>query len=242
VPDKLTLAPGATALSGDDRAGLAGPVAAPVAGQGGAVALAADANAVVAPGLLPAAATVDAQAALGDGDAEAVETGPDALSADAAAPATVADAVNAAVAEALAGGGAAPAGAVTKSLVPRARPATHGGALAVVAAMAGGADAASGPEAVLAAEVDPATIPVGTELAQLGAFDTPEAARAKWAALSALYAEVMAGKSIVIQPAQSGGQEFFRLRAQGFDSEEDARRFCSVLMAGNSDCIPVAQR
>lgn len=195
VPDKVVLAPAATALTGDDRPGLAGPVGA-----------AAPTAAVSA----SAAATPEVQAAPADPVASA------------------ADAVNAAVAEALAADGAvAPvAGSLSRSLVPHARP--------------GAATASAATPA--AAEIDPATIAIGTELAQLGAYDSPEEARAKWEGLAALYSEVMAGKSLVIQPAQSGGKDFFRLRAAGFAGEDDARRFCAVLLAGNADCIPVAQR
>ncbi|HBS49363.1 MAG TPA: sporulation protein SsgA, partial [Rhodobacteraceae bacterium] len=33
-----------------------------------------------------------------------------------------------------------------------------------------------------------------------------------------------------------------RLRAMGFDDISDARRFCSALVAGGADCIPVTTR
>jgi SPOR domain len=46
----------------------------------------------------------------------------------------------------------------------------------------------------------------------------------------------------VIQSAESGGRTFYRLRAHGFDGDDDARRFCAVLQAQAADCIPVAQR
>jgi hypothetical protein len=64
----------------------------------------------------------------------------------------------------------------------------------------------------------------------------------RWQQLAGQYAEVMSGKSMVIQPAVSGGKTFYRLRAVGFDNEDDTRAFCAVLTGGNSDCIPVAQR
>lgn len=91
-------------------------------------------------------------------------------------------------------------------------------------------------------EVDPSTIPVGTRLVQLGAFDDAETARGEWAKLQARFSELLASKSMVIQSAQSGGRTFFRLRATGFDGEDDARRFCVALLAENVSCIPVAQR
>jgi hypothetical protein len=93
-----------------------------------------------------------------------------------------------------------------------------------------------------AKEIDPAAIPVGTRLAQLGAFETPELAREKFAELQVTFGELMIGKDIVIQSATSGGRTFYRLRAHGFATDEDARSFCSALLAEETDCIPVAQR
>ena len=214
VADKLQLAPAATALTADDAAGLAGPVA----GQGTAAPKAADANAVLAPGALPAAASADMSAALptalSDGDLAVQENGPDVTAM------AVADAVASAVAT-----GPATGKAVAVSLRPHPRP---------------GKTAMTSAGSVV--EVDPMTIALGTRLAQLGAFDTPQEARAKWDVLSGKYAEVMAGKSLVIQQAVSGGKTFYRLRAIGFDTDEDTRRFCAVFEAANADCTPVAQR
>ena len=93
-----------------------------------------------------------------------------------------------------------------------------------------------------AIEIDPASVPVGTSLAQLGAFETPDLARAKFAELQLTFGDLMVGKDIVIQAATSGGRTFYRLRAHGFETDEDARSFCSALLAEDTDCIPVAQR
>jgi len=189
-------------------------LAGPAAGLATAVAKTPDANAVLTPGALPVAASADMSAALPDGDTAVQDVGPD-VTAQA-----VADAV------ALAVGNDPVAGdAVAVSLRPHPRPSKTG---------------AKSSAAV--AEIDPATITFGTRLAQLGAFDTPEEARAKWDALSVKYAEVMGGKSLVIQQAVSGGKTFYRLRALGFDADEDTRRFCAVFEADNADCTPVAQR
>jgi hypothetical protein len=128
-------------------------------------------------------------------------------------------------------------GSVAVSLRPKARPTAMGG------------KAASKPTQVQnvsapapAAEIDGATLQMGTRLAQLGAFDTPDLARSHFAELQTVFGELMAGKSIVIQTAQSGGRTFYRLRAHGFEGDDDARRFCAVLEADDVDCIPVAQR
>lgn len=88
-------------------------------------------------------------------------------------------------------------------------------------------------------EVAAADIPSGTRLAQLGAFDSPEVARAEWTRIQAKFGEMLNGKSRVVQEAQSGGRTFYRLRAMGFVSLSDTRRFCSAIKAEGVDCIPV---
>lgn len=92
------------------------------------------------------------------------------------------------------------------------------------------------------AEVDPETLPAGTRLAQLGAFDSPEVARAQWDQIATRFDSYLIGKSRVVQKATSGGRVFYRLRALGFEDIADARRFCSALVARNADCIPVVTR
>lgn len=88
-------------------------------------------------------------------------------------------------------------------------------------------------------EVSTAPIPAGTALVQLGAYETAEIAAADWAALQQRFAAFMADKTRVIQPAESGGEAFVRLRATGFADIDDANRFCAVLMAEGARCIPV---
>lgn len=127
----------------------------------------------------------------------------------------------------------APEGAITVSPRPKLRPAARE---AVAAAPA---------EAVAMAaanEIDPATIPPGTRLVQFGTFDTAEEARAEWVRLQGRFGELMAEKAIVVQPAESGGRTFYRLRAHGFEGEDDARRFCSAFVSENAVCIPVPQK
>lgn len=91
-------------------------------------------------------------------------------------------------------------------------------------------------------EVDPASLPVGTRLAQLGAFETPDLAREAWDRLALQFTDYLDGKSRVVQEASSGGRTFYRLRAMGFADIADARRFCAVLIAERADCIPVTIR
>ncbi|OIQ36659.1 MAG: sporulation protein SsgA [Roseobacter sp. MedPE-SW] len=91
-------------------------------------------------------------------------------------------------------------------------------------------------------EVDPKSLPAGTRLAQLGAYESAEVARAEWDRIYSRFEDYLAGKQRVIQRAESGGRTFYRLRAMGFEGLSDARRFCSTLVAGKADCIPVTTR
>ena len=115
---------------------------------------------------------------------------------------------------------------VRQSLRPKRRPAVR----AVVT-----------PAAVsnTTSEVDAASLPVGTRLAQLGAFDSAEVAREQWDQLSGRFSEYMGDKQRIVQKATSGGRVFYRLRVMGFADIGEARRFCSALVAQNADCIPV---
>jgi hypothetical protein len=104
-----------------------------------------------------------------------------------------------------------------------------------------GVSSDTAPVAV-AAEIDPATLTVGTRLVQLGAFDDSDGARSEWARLQGRFGELLAAKSMVVQAAQSGGRTFYRLRAHGFADEDEARRFCAALVAENTPCIPAQHR
>jgi hypothetical protein len=125
------------------------------------------------------------------------------------------------------------AGAPMRSLFPRRRP--------------GATDAAPVTEvqevaAVTAPLVDVASLAVGTPLVQLGTFNTEEDARAEWARIAGRFGDLMQAKSIVLEPARSGGSTFIRLRAYGFAGEDDARRFCTALLSENTSCVPTAYR
>ncbi len=100
----------------------------------------------------------------------------------------------------------------------------------------------SAPAAAVPQDIDASTLPAGTRLVQLGAFDSPEIARTQWDKMQARFGDYLTGKDRVIQQAQSGGRTFYRLRAHGFTDLSDARRFCSALVAEGADCIPVVTR
>lgn len=91
-------------------------------------------------------------------------------------------------------------------------------------------------------DVDAATVPAGTRLAQLGAYESDEIARKEWDRFAAQFSDYMGDKKRVIQKASSGGRSFYRLRVMGFADLSDTRRFCSVLTAQRVDCIPVTSR
>jgi hypothetical protein len=98
------------------------------------------------------------------------------------------------------------------------------------------------PAAREAIDVDPAAIPEGARLVQLGAYPTEDLAREEWDAVAARFGDFMGGKSRVIEQAEAGGRIFYRLRVAGFADLADSRRFCAVLVAGEASCIPVAAR
>lgn len=231
--DRLVLAPRPVELSLDDAPGLASEApaaeaAAPPAPPADQMPTAAAAPEAVTPAAYPLDANADVAAAA------------DAPSAADPTIDPVAEAAAAAVAEQLAARGAEATpdivpGGIARSLRPLARPAAL-----QTAALASGTAEAAGLAPV--AEVDPATLTAGTRLVQLGAFDDAETARKEWDKLAGQFGELLAGKARVVQSAQSGGRTFFRLRAHGFDGEDDARRFCSALLAENAACIPVAVR
>jgi hypothetical protein len=123
----------------------------------------------------------------------------------------------------------------SRSLRPASRP-------AALAALARSVPEAAAPRGNSVQELDTADLPEGTRLVQLGAFDTPDIARAEWDRLAARFPDYFAGRARVIEQATSGGSAFYRLRAHGFDDLAASRRFCAVLMAQNAPCIPVTVR
>ena len=222
LPDAVTLAPRPVALTSEDAAGLATvadlPAVDPNAG---------DPTLLVGAGLDPTT-----------------------LAAPAVVPETQADAVALALAEAL--GQTAPAADTTLAdagAVAALEPAAPGRVRPMARPMDPATSAVSDTvtdvqqvAALAPVEIDPATLAVGTRLVQLGAFDDRTAATAEWVELAGQFGELMQGKAMVVQSAQSGGRTFYRLRAHGFADEDDARRFCSALLAENAACIPVAHR
>lgn len=124
-------------------------------------------------------------------------------------------------------------GGLGRSLRPHIRPV----GLQKVSAPAASVSAPSG-----VVDVDAGSLPTGTRLAQLGAYESAEIARKEWDRLFGRFGDYMSDKKRVIQKAESGGRTFYRLRAHGFADINDARRFCSALVAEKAECIPVTTR
>jgi hypothetical protein len=224
--DRLVLAPRPVDLTLEDTAGSFATPAAPVSGRAG-----------TAPGLMIAALDPEAPPLVDPIAAAVAEATQEDLlqldpTADVVQLAGSLDAAQAPATQLL------PGVMLAGVIRPMPRPAYLGGAPDPVT----GAVEASAPATAPATEVDPATLTPGTRLAQLGAFDTTDAARAEWDKLYARFGDLMLGKARVVEAAQSGGRTFYRLRAQGFDSDSDARRFCAALLSEQAACIPVSQR
>ena len=217
-PEKLVLAPRPVELAPEDTAGLGG-LAMPGLSEASAPVAALTADADLALAAVPPTESADpTEVAIDAALAEALGEVPDET--------LVIDETADFQAE------PAPEGAITVSPRPRSRP----GAREAVAAPV---------EAVAMAsvnEVDPSTIAKGTRLVQFGTYDTAEEARAEWVRLQGRFGELMSAKAMVVQPAESGGRTFYRLRAHGFEGEDDARRFCSAFVTEDAVCIPVPQK
>ncbi len=87
-----------------------------------------------------------------------------------------------------------------------------------------------------------AVVPAGTQLAQLGAFDSRAIAEREWARLSQKFASYLGGKSPLIQTTTTNGSTLHRLRVSGFAAAADARRFCGALSDQGGACYPVVMR
>ncbi len=216
--ERLVLAPRPVELSLDDGPGLSSTAAEPPVDQLDSILV----DAATTPAAAAATEAVDQTAidaalaaALSEGGEIPVEAAPDDLAATDAA------------------------GSVVRSPRPLARPAALSSTAATPETeVADVQDVVS----VASPEMQPEEVQVGTRLVQLGAFDSADGARAEWTRLQGSFGDLMAGKAIIVQPATSGGQTFFRLRAFGFSDEDDARRFCSALLSEDTSCIPVAHR
>ena len=150
-------------------------------------------------------------------------------------PALAQDPVEAAIAAALQEASFAPTNTpIDPSLRPKPRPIDLGGAVTQTPDLE--------TPALTIAEKDPSTLPIGTILAQFGAYDTPEVARAQYRYLVQNFGALMAGKAMVVQQAETNGRIIYRLRAYGLTSDAEANSFCIAMQSEGAECVPVAQR
>ncbi|MFG6080779.1 SPOR domain-containing protein [Paracoccus litorisediminis] len=152
-------------------------------------------------------------------------------------------AINQALAEANAMVPVPVAAAVQESPRPAPRPRRVASAQ-TVATDAAPAVAASrpAPEPAVAEEPAPAKVASGSAMVQIGAFDSDALAKGEWKRVAGKFGGLFDGKSRIVQEAQSGGRTFWRLRAGGFASKDEARKFCAALIAGGIDCIPATAK
>jgi hypothetical protein len=123
---------------------------------------------------------------------------------------------------------------VAAAVRPAARPAALRTAAPAPAATEPTAAPAPTSSVALTAE-----IPSGTNLVQLGAFDSAEIAASEWERLQGPFGEFLGDKERVIQETQSNGRTLYRLRAVGFEDRAEARALCAALTAEDAACIPV---
>ncbi len=116
------------------------------------------------------------------------------------------------------------------SLRPMIRPASFR-----VPTSAGAAPAAASSEVA----VTTTTFPTGTNLVQLGAFQSPALAAQEWDRLQSRFGQLMANQERVIQVSNQSSATWYRLRASGFEDRAAARRLCAALQAEGADCIAV---
>ena len=224
-PDKLILAPRPMELAAEDSSGLIGPMQPGLTEASAPTAILTPDPDLALAAAPPTESADPTEVAIDAALAEALGEVPDVAQADSVA-------LSATDPAALMIEEPAPEGAILVSVRPKARPGSR-------AETAAPAEMATLPAAN---EIDPATITAGTRLVQFGTFDTADEARAAWALLQGRFGELMTEKAMVVQPAESGGRTFYRLRAHGFDGEDDARRFCSVFVAQEATCIPVPHK
>ncbi|MEM8870304.1 MAG: SPOR domain-containing protein [Pseudomonadota bacterium] len=96
--------------------------------------------------------------------------------------------------------------------------------------------------AVSPSDADPASLPAGTRLVQLGAYEGNVQAEAQWERLMKAHGDLLGGKSHFVQTRVSNGQTYYRLRVIGMETENDQTFLCEALKARSVDCIPVIVR
>lgn len=103
------------------------------------------------------------------------------------------------------------------------------------------ADQVPAAEPPVEAREEVAFPPRGTQLIQLGAFDSPEIAQAQWQRILREHGDLLGTKGPLVQRTISSGRVFFRLRAEGFSDLDEALAICAALTARGVPCIQAKQ-
>lgn len=243
--EQVAIAPAPTALDGQDVA----------MGELGATAREpAVIDEIIEPAGTPAIAMTDAESARqavldAEAEAAALATGvpavppADADSVSVAAAVTDTNgqpALDTAITAALAEAGAAPSVSTAARPLPRPRRIAAVAPVASPPAAAAETVTDAAPVAEAPVETPPVQLASGAPLVQIGAFDSGAIAESEWSRISGRYGDLFAGKAPVVQQHKAGGRTFYRLRIAGFESRDEARKFCAALIAAGNDCIPAA--
>lgn len=101
------------------------------------------------------------------------------------------------------------------------------------------AASATAPQQQAAAPREVTSVPAGTRLVQLGAFDSEVLARQVWDQLVGRHGDLLGSKSLFIERTTANARVFYRLRVAGFQNADQTRVMCESLRARGVDCIPV---
>lgn len=245
--ERVAIAPAPTALDGQDVAmGELGATAReasvtdePVEETGAAVVAMTDADAARIAREAEIAAEIEAAEAAAAGVSAVAASDADAISVvDAVTDTDGNPALDTAITAALAEAGAAPS--VTTPTRPAPRPRRLAAAAPASVAPAAPAATEEAPVVADAAPAPAAQVAPGAPLVQIGAFDSDAIAHSEWNRVSGRYGDLFAGKAPVVQQHKAGGRTFYRLRIAGFETRDEARKFCAALIAAGNDCIPAA--
>ena len=91
-----------------------------------------------------------------------------------------------------------------------------------------------------AAKPAPATVSAGNYKIQLGAFGSDAEARQNWSKITAKHGDVVKGSPLIVV-ADVNGKTYYRLRAIGFNTADDAKAACTKLVSRGQGCFPAGK-
>ena len=90
--------------------------------------------------------------------------------------------------------------------------------------------------AARAAAAQAASASAGAATVRLGSFSTRDAAINEWSRIAAGIPGGVASRTRIVERASIAGQAVHRLKASGFASFAEAKRFCASITVRNADC------